>query len=414
MLHVELAREGAEVAQGGDLGRDVGVRRPDHQCEESQTLGFGQATGDAEVEERRLARRQDEEVPPVQVPVEDAVEQRALQEADHAGPDDRFRIDAGGPHAFHVAEVEAVEPLHDEHAACDQRRVGPGNHEVALVERGERGGDIEHVLGFEPEVELLDDRLGEELDQGGRVGQRGDGDPPDEVGGQPCHDGEVLTHARRHRRTLHLDHDRRAVQQCGGVHLGDGGGGERGAFDRGEGGRERSAQLVGQNLLDHRPRFGRDLVSAPLELGHQLRREDAVTRGDDLPQLDVGGAQLLCRHPQPPRDAGNRLGAPPTAVAQIPQCQCRTDVAQRRSHAPQRRQGASLGELGERGVEARAHAGQPASPRQAVGLNVPGSGVAERAEGGVGRDRRHRVGRHSISRHTQSLWVGHPAQDRRN
>ena len=64
----------------------------------------------------------------------------------------------------------------------DQRRVGPGHDEGALVERGKGHGDIEHVLGLEPEVELLDDRLGEELDQGRRVGQRGDWDPAHQCG----------------------------------------------------------------------------------------------------------------------------------------------------------------------------------------------------------------------------------------
>ncbi len=157
----------------------------------------------------------------------------------------------------HVAEVEAVEALHDEHAARHQRRVGPGHDEVALVERGEGGGDIEHVLGLQPEVELLHDRLGEELHQGGRVGQRGDRDPADQVGGQPGHDGEVLVDPRRHRRALDLDHHRGAVAQGGRVDLGDGGGGERGGLDRGEGRGEGAAQLLGQHLLDDRPWFGR-------------------------------------------------------------------------------------------------------------------------------------------------------------
>ena len=30
---------------------------------------------------------------------------------------------------------------------------------------GQHPGDVEHVVGLEPEVELLDDRLGEQLDQ---------------------------------------------------------------------------------------------------------------------------------------------------------------------------------------------------------------------------------------------------------
>ena len=49
----------------------------------------------------------------------------------------------------------------------------------------------------------------------------------------------------------------RAVAQRRRVHLGDGGGGERGGLDRGEGGGEGPAQLLGEDLLDDRPRFGR-------------------------------------------------------------------------------------------------------------------------------------------------------------
>jgi hypothetical protein len=250
------------------------------------------------VKQRGLARRQHEEVPPVQVPVEDAVEQRALQEADHAGAHDRFGVDAGGPHALHVAEVEAVQALHHEHAARDEGRMGAGHDEVALVERGERGGDIEHVLGLQAEVELLDDGLGEELHQGGRVGQRGDRDTPHQVGRQPRHDRQILADAGRHGGALDLHDDRGAVEEGGGVHLGDGGSGEGGVLHRGEGGGEGATELLVEDLLDDRPGLGRDLVAAPLELGHQLGREDAVARSDDLPQLYVGRAQLLRCHPQ--------------------------------------------------------------------------------------------------------------------
>ena len=42
------------------------------------------------------------------------------------------------------------------------------------------------------------------------------------------------------------------------------------AKTRGEG----AAQLLGEHALDDRPGLGGDLVAAPLELGHQLGRED--------------------------------------------------------------------------------------------------------------------------------------------
>ena len=352
---------------------------PDEQREQGQALRLGQPSGDAEVEQRDLPRRQHEEVPAVQVAVEDPVDHGALEEADHAGPHDRLGVDAGGAHALDVAEVEPVEALHHQHPAGDQRRVRAGHDEVALVQRGERHGDIEHVLGLETEVELLDDRLGEELDQGRRVGQRGDRDAADEVRRQPRHDGEVLAHPRRDRRALHLHHDRRPVAQRGGVHLGDGGRGQRGVLDGGEHRLERPAQLLGEHPLDDRPRLGRDLVAAPLELGDQLGREDAVARGDDLAQLDVGRAEPLGRHPQPARDAGDRRRAAAPALLQVPQPERAAEVPHRRA---QPAAGGSVRRRVRRGSEASRRARTPASPlRQAsvagstvhgpVSVNVP-------------------------------------------
>jgi hypothetical protein len=63
-----------------------------------------QAAGDAEVEQRGAAVGQHEQVPAVQVAVEDAVDHGALHEADHAGADDRLGVDAGVLHAGDVVE----------------------------------------------------------------------------------------------------------------------------------------------------------------------------------------------------------------------------------------------------------------------------------------------------------------------
>ena len=59
-------------------------------------------------------------------------------------------------------------------------------------------GDVEHVLGLEAEVELLDDGLGEQLDQGRRVGQGGHRDAADQEGGDPGHGGDVEPDQRGH------------------------------------------------------------------------------------------------------------------------------------------------------------------------------------------------------------------------
>ena len=90
-------------------------------------------------------------------------------------------------------------------------------------------GHVEHVLGLEAEVELLGDRLGEQLDQCRRVGERGDRDASDQERGQPRHDLEVRVDLGADRGPLDLDHDLglAAWSQTGGVDLGDRGRGER-------------------------------------------------------------------------------------------------------------------------------------------------------------------------------------------
>ena len=196
----EVVGEGAEVAHGGHLGGDVAVGGAHDEGEEGQALGLGQAPGDAEVEQGGLAGGKDEEVAGVQVAVEDAVQHGALEEADHAGAHDLLGIDTGGPHADDVGEVEAVDPLHDEHAPGDQGGVGAGHDEGALPQLGVDLGHAQHVVGLEAEVELLDDGLGEELDQRRRVGQGGHGNAADQVRGDPGHDGEVLAHPAGHGR----------------------------------------------------------------------------------------------------------------------------------------------------------------------------------------------------------------------
>ena len=115
----------------------------------------------------------------------------------------------------------------------------------------------------------------------------------------------------RHRGPLDLDHDRGAVEQGGRVHLGDGGGGQAPVVDAGEDVVEGPTQVLLDHPADLVPGLGRHLVPQLAELGHQLGGEDALARGDDLAQLDVGGAQPLGRPAQPGReDRRGRAGGP--------------------------------------------------------------------------------------------------------
>ena len=113
------------------------------------------------------------------------------------GVQHRLGVDAGVLHRRHVVPGEAVEALHHEHPPRHVARVRTGHDRRPLTRLGEHARDVEHVLGLEPEVELLDDRLREQLDERGRVGERGDGDAADEARREPRHGPEIELHEAR-------------------------------------------------------------------------------------------------------------------------------------------------------------------------------------------------------------------------
>ena len=172
----------------------------DEQLQKRQTLALAEPAGDAVVEQGDAAVALDEEVAAVQVAVEDPVQQGALQERDHLRSQHGRRVDPGRPHALDVVPGEAVEPLHDEHPARHEPWMGAGDDDGALVGLCEDVADVEHVGGLEAEVELLDDRLGEKLDERRRVGERRHRDPPDEEGGEEAHARRGLVARARRRR----------------------------------------------------------------------------------------------------------------------------------------------------------------------------------------------------------------------
>ena len=175
---------------------------------------------------------------------------------------------------------------------------------AALFGLGEHARDVEHVLRLEPEVELLDDRLREQLDQRRRVGERGDRDAPDEPGRQPRQGGDVVAEELGDLGPLHLDDDLFAGAQAGGVHLGDRRRRDRGLVEPLEQLLERAAEVDLDDRAHVGERLGRHLVAQELELGDQLVGEQALATGDDLAELHVARAEPLERRAQPPGDAG--------------------------------------------------------------------------------------------------------------
>ncbi len=154
-----------------------------------------------------------------------------------------------------------------------------------------------------------------------------------------------------------------------------------------------------QILLDHRPdrfeRFGRDPVAQQAELADQLGGEDALARGEDLAQLDVGRPEGLERQPQPAGQAGPGQLGPPAAGARRRSIRYQPPTA-RASSAPTRttrRPGGRRRRRSSSGtwpaVAARSWS-MPARHRSCVEVDQPGRGGAEGPDRQVGGgDRRH-------------------------
>ena len=221
-----------------------------------------------------------------------------LQEDDEQGADHGVGIDAGPAHALDVVPAEAVEALHDQDPPGYQFGVGTGDHHGLLARAGQHGGDVEHVVRFEAEVELLDDGLGEQLHQCRRVGQGRHRDAADEVGGEPAHGGDVPFDQAGHLGPLHLDHDLFARAQAGGMDLGDRCRGYGRGLEVLEHGVEGPAQVGFDHLADDLEALRRHPVPQQPELVDQFGREHALPGGEDLAELDVRRPQVLERPPQ--------------------------------------------------------------------------------------------------------------------
>ena len=283
----------AEVADGRDLRRDVvGGRRHD-ESEEGQAPGLVEAARDPEVEEGDAAVELHEQVAPVQVSVEHPVEQRPFEEGDQRGVQDGLGVDPRGADRIGVAPRKPFEAFHDQHAPRHQGRMGTGDDDGVLARVGQHAGDVEHVLGLEAEVELLHDRLCEQLDEGRRVGEGGDRDAAHQQRGEPAHGGQVAAHQPGHVGTLHLHHHGLAAVQARRVDLGHrcrrhGRPGELAELLF-----EGHAQVGLHDAPDHGEGLGRDLVPTQPEFGDELLGEQPFPRGQDLAELDVGGAEVL-------------------------------------------------------------------------------------------------------------------------
>ena len=384
-VDVRIDRERAELAERLHLHADVARGPGQHELQEGLALGLVESAGDAVVEQCGAPIGQHEQVATVEVAVEDAVEHGPLEERDHAGFHDRLGVDARRLHANCVVEGEPREALHHEHPLGDQRGMRTGHDHLALVGEGQHLGDVEHVVGLEAEVELFDDGLGEQLDEGRRVGQRSDRDAPDQVRREPAHRLQVLRDQVGDRRPLHLHHDLLARHELRAVHLGDRRSRDRCAIEAGEHGIERCAEVSLDRLADHLERLGRHLVAQEAELAHQLGREDSLARRQDLAHLDVGRAKPFERFAKPLRHAGPADFATLRLLLDLPQQQRRAQDASGADHPWPRRQPAGSGERWDGGPGAGPDPVEADPPHHCIGVDDPRPVGGERAKVQVAR-----------------------------
>ena len=161
-----------------------------------------------------------------------------------------------------------------------------------------------------------------------------------------------------------------------------------------------AAQVGLDDLAHHGERLGRHLVAAELELAHQLFGEQALTRRDDLPELDVGRAEVLGGPAQAARDVGPavvRRGEPAAPLPHEPGREGGAQAARHPHEASARWHAAGRGQHRHGIASGVAQGRHQGSPRHGVELQHPGRVVAEGTPRPV-VDRRWLAGAASICR----------------
>jgi hypothetical protein len=90
------------------------------------------------------------------------------------------------------------------------------------------------------------------------------------------------------------------------MNLSDGRCGQGSAVHAGEHRRQWGVKALLDDPFDRLPRLGGNLVAAFLELVDQRLGKDALAGGQDLAQLDEGGAEVLGSDPQAPGQTRHR------------------------------------------------------------------------------------------------------------
>ena len=120
------------------------------------------AAHDAEIQEDDAAGVVDQQVAGVQVAVEQAVPQAALEGGEQQRLDQLGAVEALAPDGFDVVDADAVDALHGEYPLAGELPVHLRHRDVAAQRRAVQAGHPGlHGLRLDAEVQLLGEVVGE-------------------------------------------------------------------------------------------------------------------------------------------------------------------------------------------------------------------------------------------------------------
>jgi hypothetical protein len=242
-------------------------------------------------------------------------------------------VSSARAHLLDVVDAHAEEALHGDDAAGGELVDDAWGAHVVVAELFHDAIELVHVRRFAREVELLADGVVEVLDDADGVGQLHRRDQRDDLRHE-AEDADVGGGAALDVRALDLDHDAAAVVQARGVDLGDRRRRQRLRVELGVELVGARAQLDGERALDVGVGEGLDAIERLLELLAVGLGEEAVRRGDELAELQVGGAELL-------EGEAHQLGPDAALAAELAQD---TERGVAREHPAGREQPADGGE----------------------------------------------------------------------
>ena len=204
-------------------------------------------------------------------------------------------------------------------------------------EVGEHGGDVyageqlevlrqaDGVVGLAPVVEFVEHAVAELFEHPHEVDRAHEVRPTGDDARGVLHDADVGLHLLVEVGTLDLDGHLGAVVQRRPVDLGRRGGGERAWVEGGEELLGWGAEFLDDAHANELARERGDVALQLLEFGRPIDRDHRGLARDDLPHLDVGGAQLLDHEAHLHRRAGSLVVG---GQAPHPHLQTMADVSQ--------------------------------------------------------------------------------------